>query len=247
MPPMIRSLPFLKPSQGFPLCLEENAISFLWPSRTSLLLSTSIQGSSQFLQFAESFPLQRLCTFSSLPHKLTQILTWLVPSHPALTPPPLRGHPCLPTVKALPTLSYLPLRSSSQFLSWLEIMYFAYSFTCLLSASPVITCQVGSFMSRNLAYPFSSCNSRAWNSVCRLLWRIWQTSSKIHLKNANVSVKHLLNKIIVVMGAIMFKSTIPGSLHKAAHVTSRWLHFTMAPWNGRYYSTLQTKNWGSKS
>lgn len=22
----------------------------------------------------------------------------------------------------------------------------------------------------------------------------------------------------------MFKSTIPGSLHKAAHVTSRWLH-----------------------
>ena len=38
------------------------------------------------------------------------------------------------------------------------------------------------YESRNLAYPFSSCNSRAWNSVCRLFWRIWQTSFKIHLK-----------------------------------------------------------------
>lgn len=26
------------------------------------------------------------------------------------------------------------------------------------------------------------------------------------------------------MGAIMFKSTIPGSSHKTAHLTSQWLH-----------------------
>lgn len=39
-----------------------------------------------------------------------------------------------------------------------------------------------------------------------------------------VSIKHLLNKILIVMEAILFKSTIPGSLHKASHLTSLWLH-----------------------
>lgn len=43
-------------------------------------------------------------------------------------------------------------------------------------------------------------------------------------ENANRSIKHLLNKMLIVMGAIMFKSTIPGSSHKTAHLTSQWLH-----------------------
>lgn len=48
--------------------------------------------------------------------------------------------------------------------------------------------------------------------------------AKFILENANRSIKHLLNKILIVMGAIMFKSTIPGSSHKTAHLTSQWLH-----------------------
>ena len=48
--------------------------------------------------------------------------------------------------------------------------------------------------------------------------------AKFILENANRSIKDLLNKMLIVMGAIMFKSTILGSSHKTAHLTSQWLH-----------------------
>lgn len=66
--------------------------------------------------------------------------------------------------------------------------------------------------------------------------------AKFILKNANRSIKHLLNKMLIVMGAIMFKSTIPASSHKTAHLTSQWLDE-----NRCYYSILQMRTCSSKS
>lgn len=81
----------------------------------------------------------------SLPDHFTQIFTCPAPSYPSgvsiQTSRPQRGLPCLPTPKGVPHFITAP-----SLIFFTVLMDFAYSFTCLLPASPVITSQDRSFM-----------------------------------------------------------------------------------------------------
>ena len=141
--PVIRPLPFLEPVQGLPLCLAWSAPALWLPLSSAPAFGAPLSSSH--------LPNPSHCRGSALPlpHQLLHgpshawflhtLLKWGLDSNVISAERSSRPAHCDGAAPPMPL--HLPC-CSSQFLSRLEMMASARSFTCLLSAGPVRACQV---------------------------------------------------------------------------------------------------------